>query len=121
MAHSLLRVLGSIANEPALGVLRAAARQGDPATQGVALAALGGWDSAAPVEDLLAIAESSEGAVRTQALGSALDLLRKYGAALVSGQAELLQKAAALVSTESEKRVLLAGLSTLFGTRRPSH
>jgi hypothetical protein len=112
-AHSLLRVLGSIANEPALEVLRAAAREGDPATQSVAITALAGWDSLAPAGELMGIATGAEGSVRTQALSGALDLLRKHGAATPGTQAELLQQAAGLVSSEGEKRSFLAAVSTL--------
>ncbi|HYE20437.1 MAG TPA: HEAT repeat domain-containing protein [Tepidisphaeraceae bacterium] len=108
---SLARVLGGVGGPAALGVLKEALADGEPAVRDAALRALAGWADASAAPALLEVARQGDAkdVPRAIALRGAL---RQLGDAAGRGEkVDGFVEAAALVKSADEKRLLLAAVS----------
>jgi len=109
---SLLGVLGRIGGSKSLSVLREALEDDNSEVQTAAIRGLSNWPTAEPVDDLLKIAESSDNQ-RYKALAFR-GFVRMIGLESDRSQKEtvkMYQKAMALASNASEKKMVLSGLA----------
>ncbi|MBN2309207.1 MAG: HEAT repeat domain-containing protein, partial [Candidatus Hydrogenedentes bacterium] len=109
---ALFRVLGAIGDNAALDALRAGVAAGDSAVKDAAIRALAEWPDAAPLNDVLALAQgASEEIHRILALRGFIRMLGLPSERSGAQTLELYQQAMALASRDDEKKMVLAGLS----------
>jgi len=111
---SLLSVLGKIGDDSALGVLKAALNDKNVEVRDAAIRALSVWPSAAPIDDLLKVAQSCDNHVhRILALRGFVRLIGLDSDRPAKETIELYQQAMSLASNVSEKRMVLSGLANI--------
>jgi hypothetical protein len=111
---SLLRVLGKLGADKALPPLREALRDKDPQIRYVAISALSGWPDAAPIEDLLKIAETSQNKLHmTLALRGYIKLIAVKRGSSDETKLSMYRAAIALGEGTAERRMVLSGLGQL--------
>jgi hypothetical protein len=108
---SLLNVLSSVGNSAALEVVRQALQDPVAEVQRGALNALANWPTPDPLDDLLAVARSTNDAVRpVLALRGYIKLAQLPSSRTPAATAMLLGKALAAATRAEEKKSTLAGL-----------
>jgi HEAT repeat protein len=106
---SLIEVLGQTSSEEALPLLRDGLKDSNPEVVRAAILALSGWDSPAPLADLLPIAKSgSSPALQILALRGYLKLLALPSQRPDTDSARLLGEAMRLASQPAEKITVLS-------------
>lgn len=111
---SLLRVLGKIGSPAALPVLRDALRENEPELRLAAIRALGDWPSAAPLPDLLSIAQdSTQGKARILALRGFIRLIGLPSDRPAGETVRLYRTAMQLSETPEDKKRVLSGLANV--------
>jgi HEAT repeat protein len=112
---SLLEVAGRIGDTNALPVLRNELKSENPEIQKAAIYALSAWPDASPIHDLLHVAKTSPNEIhRILALRGYIDLVKIKSDRPPIESIELLKKAMDLASEDSEKKMVLSGLGTLW-------
>lgn len=111
---TLLQALGEIGDPSSLDVLRAGVKDSNEELAYAAVSALSDWPDAAPLQDLLSIAENAPvERSRSRALDGYVRMLRLPGNRPASETATLYEHALKLATTASTKRHILSGLSEL--------
>jgi HEAT repeat protein len=110
---SLLEVLGQTSNPEALPLLRAGLSNPSPEIVRASILALSGWDSPAPLADLLGVAKGGgDPALQILALRGYLKLAALPSARPASESARLLAEGMRLARQPAEKRTVLSLLAT---------
>jgi len=105
-------VLGRLGGAKALDAIRAARAAADADVQDAAIRALGKWEDAQVVDDLLQIAQTgSEQTHRVLALRGYVRLVRLPSEREPAETLSMLQKAMTLAERPEEKRLVLAGIA----------
>jgi len=113
---SLLKVLGKIGDDSALGTLRSALGEPEAEVRLAAVRVLSEWSSATPAPDLLNAAQSSEDKLqRALALRGYIRLVGLESDRPVERTVEMYKKAMALASNADEKKMVLSGLANVKG------
>lgn len=108
---ALLEAMGEIGCKDALDALRAAAAAKEEALRNAAFKALASWPSPEVIPDLVQLAEAaSQNEARDAALDGAIRLERAAGNKPAEQAIAFYTKAAALASSDSTKRHILAGV-----------
>jgi HEAT repeat protein len=111
---SLLRVLGKIGDDSALGVLRAGLKDKSVAVQEACIRALAGWPTAEPVADLLKVVQTSENKIhRVLALRGYVRLIGLESNRPAEETIGMYKQAMSLASDTGEKKMVLSGLSNI--------
>ncbi len=109
---SLLRVVGNLHGDTALGALTTVTADEDTQVRLVAIEALGKWPDATPMETLLKVAESSSMEnERTLALAGVLRLMERPNERTSEVNEQLYQSFFDLARTSAEKELVLDGLA----------
>jgi len=109
--ESLLLALGELSDDSSLPVLRAALSDDDTSVGRAAILALSGWASAAPMPDLLNVAQNADDRThRVLALRGYIDLAKLSRAMTPDERLQCYQTAMGLASSAAEKRRVLAAL-----------
>lgn len=111
---SLLRVLGKIGDDSALGVLRAGLKDKSVAVQEACIRALAGWPTAEPVADLLKVVQTSDNKLhRVLALRGFVRLIGLDSSRPAEETIGMYKQAMSLASDISEKKMVLSGLANI--------
>ena len=111
---SLLRVLGKIGDDSALGVLRAGLKDKSVAVQEACIRALAGWPTAEPVADLLKVVQTSDNKLhRVLALRGYVRLIGLDSSRPAEETIDMYRQAMELASNVSEKKMVLSGLANI--------
>ena len=114
---SLLRVLAPLGGKEALAAIRKALKSGDAEVGTAAIRALADWPDAAPLGDLLAVAESAaEPVPKVLALRGFVKLSAKATDRDPTAMAALYARAMKLATRPDEKKALLSGLAGVHCT-----
>jgi len=109
---SLLRVLGKIGDNSALGVLRAGLKDKSVVVQEACVCALAEWPTAEPVADLLKVVQTSENTIhRVLALRGFVRLIGFESGRPAEETIGMYKQAMSLASNTSEKKMVLSGLA----------
>jgi hypothetical protein len=109
MRALLLEVMGQVASEEALPVLRSGLQEGEREVSRAAILALSDWPTAAPMADLLAVARrDANTASQVLALRGYIKLISAPSDRPVSESARLLNEAMGLAKQPEEKKSVLA-------------
>jgi hypothetical protein len=109
----LLEVIGQTSNEEALPLLRGGLKDPSPEIARAAILALSGWDSPAPLTDLLTVAKGGANpALQILALRGYLKLVALPSQRPASETARALGEAMRLARQPAEKRTVLSLLAT---------
>ncbi len=110
---ALIGALGALGGADALKAVTAAANDGDPAVAGAAIHALAGWPDASAMDALMTIARTSDNPTHcVVALRGFLQQVEQPGRTPEQALA-LYRQALAVANRADEKRLVLAGLSTV--------
>ena len=110
---SLLRVLGAIADAPALQAVQAAARSGDPTVLDTAIRVLVGWPDARPLRTLQQLSRASTNPThRVLALRGCVRLLG-LGHTSTTEALRILTDLASRATRVEDKRLVLSGLAAV--------
>jgi HEAT repeat protein len=110
---ALLGALAELGGADALAAVSAAAKDGDAKVRGAAIGALAGWPDASAMNALIAIARSTDNPThRIVALRGFLQQVEQPGRTPEQALA-LYQQALAMADRAEEKKLVLAGLSTV--------
>ncbi|MCX7045623.1 MAG: PmoA family protein [Candidatus Sumerlaeota bacterium] len=108
---SLLRVLGLLGGDKALGAVRASLKSPDPVVRNAAVRALADWFDASPLEDLLGVARvENDPALKALALRSFANLSKNAKGLAPDQMSKLLGDALALAARPEDKKALLGAL-----------
>lgn len=111
---SLLRVLGKIGDDSALGVLRAGLKDKSVAVQEACIRALADWPTAEPIADLLKVVQTSENKIRrVLALRGYVRLIGFESGRPADETIGMYRQAMSLASDTSEKKMVLSGLANI--------
>lgn len=109
---SLLRVLGKIGDDSAVPTLRTALKDKDDKVKDAAIRALSDWPTAAPMADLLKIAQNSDNKIhRVLALRGFVRLIGLADARPAKETIDMYRQAISLASSAGEKKMVLSGLA----------
>ncbi len=112
--RSLLAVLGALGGDKALEAVRAAAKADDADVQAAAVKAMADWPDAAPLDDLFAIATTTDDARRKVfALRGVARLAPTAKDRTADKTVEMLALAMAAATRDEEKKVLLSALGAM--------
>jgi HEAT repeat protein len=111
---SLLRVLGKIGDNSALGVLRKGLKDKNAAVKETCVRALAEWPTAEPVADLLKVVQASDNKLHhVLALRGFVRLIGLDSGCSAQETIGLYKQAMSLASDMSEKKMVLSGLANL--------
>ncbi len=111
---SLLRVLGKIGDNSALGVLREGLKDKNAQVLETCIRALAGWPTAEPVADLLKIAQASDNKLHhVLALRGFVRLIGLDSSRSAEETIGMYKQAMSLASDISEKKMVLSGLANM--------
>jgi HEAT repeat protein len=111
---SLLRVLGKIGDNSALGVLREGLRDKDDTVKETCIRALAEWPTAEPVADLLKVVQTTENKIhRILALRGYVRLIGLDSGRPAEETIGMYKQAMSLASDTSEKKMVLSGLANV--------
>lgn len=111
---SLLRVLGKIGDNSALGVLRAGLKDKNITVKETCIRAFAQWPTAEPVTDLLKVVQVSENKLHhVLALRSYVRLIGLESSRSAEETIGMYKQAMSLASNTSEKKMVLSGLANI--------
>jgi len=110
---SLLRVLGGVGGPAALKALQAALNESDREVRLTAIRSLGGWRTAEPAQDLLAVAQKAGTPAEKQLCLRSYFRLANEADLQPQQRLELCLKASPLCQKADEKKLLLSALSNI--------
>ncbi len=110
---SLVSVLPRIGGDKALAAARQQLKCSDAETRKAAIRALSDWSTAAPADDLLAVAKASSGAEAILAIRGCVTLLGKRDNPKPAAAVAKLAEAMKLAKRTEEKRAILGALGNL--------
>jgi HEAT repeat protein len=111
---SLLRVLGKIGDNSALGVLRAGLKDKSITVEEACIRALAEWPTAEPVADLLKVVQASKNKIhRVLALRGYVRLIGLDSGRPSEETIGMYKQAMSLASDMSEKKMVLSGLANI--------
>jgi hypothetical protein len=111
---SLLRVLGKIGDNSALGVLREGLKDENDSVKQTCIRALAEWPTAEPAADLLKVAQTSENKLHyVLALRGYVRLIGLESNRPAQDTIGMYKQAMSLASDISEKKIILSGLANL--------
>ncbi len=111
---SLLKVLGKIGDNSALGVLRAGLKDKSVAVQEACIRALADWPTAEPVTDMLKMAQASDNKLHhVLALRGFVRLIGLESGRPAQETIGMYKQAMSLASDISEKKMVLSGLANI--------